>query len=77
MKSLILLLLLLLRSVVATDGSIDGGIFKQALEELGFRIIGRARNPGMQSLFSMLKQYHLRKSRINTLVFFTKFITFP
>ena len=40
MKSLILLLLLLLRSVVATDGPINGGIFKQALENLASESLG-------------------------------------
>ena len=40
MWSLLVLLFLLLRSVVATDGPIDGGIFKQALEDLASESLG-------------------------------------
>ena len=40
MLSLLPLLLLLLRSVVALEGSIDGLIFKQALENLASETLG-------------------------------------
>ena len=40
MLSLLMLLIMLLRSAVASEGLIDGGIFKQALEDLASESLG-------------------------------------